>query len=438
MDALTDVGTAEALPWPVELDPVEVLERFRWARRRGHPRYLWPDVPPPSLRRALAELTRVTAAVLRGDLPSVSVESVEDLRALGVAGFTSGLGPLLGHWIETGRVRSDPSVGRLFRFHLGHGRARAWKLRGELERASSALHAVGVTPLVMKGVHTAPAYFPEPGTRPAMDVDMAVPPGTFDAAENALRRAGYTVAVRGAAARGSDERTTVLLAPSASRLPRSLEVFHADSQYVIDLHESLGRRFPGAGSVHPTRLTAETGRPAPELNAPVRVLGQPELLLYHVLHVSHDFRSLTLIRIVELVLMIRQDEANGALDWEAFRSLTEERNAGRFCYPAMRAIQSIAPRTVPGDVLEWISARTPPRVRRVVDRLDLAEAQPLEKVAMDEKFMWCSSPAEYLRRIANMLVLGPGEDRLRRFGRVYRDRLYSLLRGAVSWSRTGR
>jgi hypothetical protein len=420
------------LPWPVELDPEQVLERFRWARQQGHPLYLWPEVAPAALHRGLAEIERVTSALLRSERPRLDVEGAAELRALGVAGYTSGMGPLLGYWLETDRVDASPLARRLFAVHLAHGRLRAERLKTVLYQATGALVDAGVSPLVLKGSHTAAVYFPEPGTRPALDVDLAVTPDAFDTAEEALARAGYTLAVR-----ERNPRKAVWSAPSAARLPRSFEILHAGSQYVVDLQESLERQFHGVRAVRPTTLTPDTGIPAPELGAQVRVLGQPELLLYNALHVSQALGSLTLVRIVELVLMIRQDVATGALDWRAFRSLVQDQDAGRFVYPALTMVEKLAPGTIDHDVLGAIHASTNDRVRRVVGRLTVGGAQPLEGIALDERFMWCTTPAEHLRRIALSLVLAPGEGWLKRIARVYRDRFYRLVRGRVSLRRSG-
>jgi hypothetical protein len=409
------------LPWPIELGEETVEERFRWARRRGHPLYLWPEVSPDRWRSGLHEIERVTAAVLRSERPLLEDRSEIDIRALGVAGYTTGMGPLLGQWIETGRIDAGPAVRRLFAFHLAHGRIRAGRLREVLSRATRALSEVGVTPLVVKGSHSAVEYFPEPGTRPALDVDLVVPPAQFESAEEALDRAGFTLAVR-----ERSSRKAVWSAPSASRLPRSVEVLHADSQYVVDLQGSLDRDFAGIGSIRPTRLGPDTGRSAPELGVDVRVLEQPELLLYHALHVSHGLRSLTLVRIVELVFMIRQDVASGALDWPAFTALLRDRGATRFVYPALTMAERLSPGTVDETVLAFVDAAASSRVRRVVDRLSIADGQPLEGLALEEQYMWCSSPAEHLRRVARTL-LPPNAHTLRELGKIYRDRLYRLL-----------
>ncbi len=415
------------MPWQIELDAEAVMARFEWARRQGRPSYHWPEVTPASWRLALREIERVTRAALAEERCPIPAGDPDGTRTLGVAAYTAGMGPLLGYWLEHDRLSADPLTRRLFELHLAHGRARADRLQVELERAAGALQAIGIEPLVVKSAHTARAYFPEPGTRPAMDVDMAVRPADFQAAEAALLGAGYTVGAR----ERRPEKTT-LLAPASSRVPRSLELLHADSQYAIDLHASLERNFFGVRTVRPTRLDESTGRPAPELGAPVRVLQQPERLLYHALHASEGLYNLTLVRIVELVLMIRRDRATGAFEWAEAEAALRDRDLDRFCYPALALAERLAPGTVDPAILRRVTDAATARMRRIVSGLAPADAQRLESVSLAESFMWCETQGDYLRRLVHMLAPAPAGRSLRRLTRQYRERFYRILRRTVS------
>lgn len=411
---------------PLELAPDQVEARFQWARRHGHPEYLWPDVAPDSWRSALREIQRVTGAVLASGRPHLAASGATALRALGIAGHTSGMGPLLGHWIGRGQVDADPAVRQLFQLHLRHGRLRAQRLRDVLNTVGSALAHLGIPTLAVKSAHSAVAYFPEPGARPAIDVDLVVPRGRFDDAEEALQRLGYT-----AGAREMRPRKTTWLPPDSSRLPRSLELLHADSQYAVDLHSSLERNFFGVRNVRPTLAPGHPGVNCPQLGPHVRVLPQPELLLFHALHASEGLHNLTLVRLVELVLIIRCDQASGSLDWGAFQALVRDREAGRFCYPALALAERLAPGTVHPGVLEELERAATPRTRRVVARLSPAEAQRLDGLWLGDSFMWCSGPIDYVRRGLHMLLPAPVGRSLPRLLRQYRDRLYRLLRRRV-------
>lgn len=414
-----------AIPWRLEVGPAEAERRLRWARRQGHPHYFWPDVEPADWRAGLEVLERATRSVLASEPASLPWSGDSDVRALGVAGYTSGIGPLVGYWLETDRLSAPPLVQRLFGVHLRHGRERARRLDAELERAGGALREAGIADVVaVKASHTA-RYFPEPGVRPAVDVDLVVRPELFDRAERALEGAGYTVG-----AREGRPRKTTWLAPGSSRLPRSFEVMHSGSQYAVDLHATLERNFFGVRTTGPGPVD---GVPTASLpSAPVRVLRQPALLLYHALHASEGFHNLTLIRLVELVFMIRRDTEEDALDWTAFRRHVEARDAWRFVYPALELTARLAPGTVEPGTLDAARAGAPHRMRRVVGGLTPATARRLRRLSLRESFVWCETPVDYLRRFAHMLFPAPAGRSLSRLGRHYLTRAYRLLRRTVS------
>ncbi len=415
------------LPWEFELEGNEVLDRFSWARRRGFPQYLWPEVPPIQWRQALRSVQWVVQQVLGSGRPAMTAGNEMEARALGLAGYTSGLGPLLGFWIEAGKIRPDPLVDRLFHLHLAHGRERAERLRSEMHRAVEGLAEAGIDSLVIKSSHTGAVYFPEPGTRPAMDVDVVVPPGQFLLAERTLKAAGYFLG-----ARDLRPRKSTWLVPGASHLPRSLEVLHADSQYAVDLHDSLERNFFGVRRLAPSHLGSLRRRTTPELGPRTRVLGQPELLMYHALHASEGLYNLTLIRVLELVLMIRRDTGNGSLNWGEFRDLLKERDAGRFVFPALALAEKLEPGMVDPDTLTMAEASATNRMRRVLARLEPAGAQRLEGISLEDRFMWCATPWEHARRFLHMLFPAPSGGSLRWLGRNYSERLYRVVRRTIS------
>lgn len=405
----------------------EVLERFRWARRRGHPEHLWPDVSADGLRAALGELQRVAAAVLRGDPTTLEPDDTAAIRTLGVAGHVSGTGPLIGYWLETGAVEADDAVRRLFALHLSHGRRRAVRLSVVLREATQALERHGIhQPLVVKGSHTAREYFPEPGTRPALDVDLVVS-GSLDRAETALETSGHTLGIR-----ERRPRKSTWLAPGSSRLPRSLELLHAGSQYAVELHGSLERNFFGVRSLGPGPPNEVASRPAPELGAPVRVLRQPELLLYQALHASEGLYHLTLVRVVELVLMIRRDATKGTLQWDAFRDLVGQRRAGRFVFPALAMAERLAPGTIEPATMARLEAAAPARMRRVIRSRSPGRAWRHDMISLDEKFMWCATPLDYVRRAVHMAVLPSSGRWGLRIVEKYRERLFRIVRRTVS------
>ena len=105
-----------------ELAPGEFGHRRTEARRRGSPGWLWPEVPVERWTQAMRHISSAAADVLAGRrarLPG------GDLIALSLAGYTSGVGPLLGWWVEKGLLGTTAESGQLLQLHLQHARERA-------------------------------------------------------------------------------------------------------------------------------------------------------------------------------------------------------------------------------------------------------------------------------------------------------------------------
>ena len=76
--------------------------------------------------------------------------------------------------------------------------ARRWtRSRLLASEALDTLAAAGVPCTILKGMHTARRYYPEPGARPMGDIDVFVAPESRRAAEHALARAGWRSGYRG-------------------------------------------------------------------------------------------------------------------------------------------------------------------------------------------------------------------------------------------------
>lgn len=143
-----------------ELSAEMVEERFRWARRRGYASWLWPDVPVENWRSAARVITDVVRKVLAGETDVVL--ACDDPQAASLVAYTSGIGPLLGCWIESGLVRTSQELADVFRLHLAHNRERMTSLSCIAREAVSKLTQAGIRPLVVKGMHTAFVISPNP------------------------------------------------------------------------------------------------------------------------------------------------------------------------------------------------------------------------------------------------------------------------------------
>jgi hypothetical protein len=374
--------------------PEEINARLTRYAATLDARDLWPEVTASAFRAAQAELARAVSAVLAGGNTPVPLRLPRetDTRSLGIAASAAGIGPLLGLWCSTGRIVAEPPVADEFDIQLEHGRRRAARLRRELERVLVALAERGIEAFVLKGSHTGYRYFPEPGTRPATDIDLLVTPAQGRAAHGVLRDLGFVEGSRGEAWRSH-------WTPPGAGTMRSLALAHADNPWVLDLHVSLDRRlFPG--------LTTGLGTPEPaagevwnEFSRPVRILPQPLLLAYLAVHASTHFYSITLLRLVELVLVVQRDFASPE-GWRAFGDLVRRARAGRLAFPALHLAERLAPGTVDPRVLEQVAAAAPPRLRRIVHASTPASAQRLHPYPRGERYVWVAS----LRELAGALA----------------------------------
>jgi hypothetical protein len=421
------VSTTAAAELPfdaLDLDPGEVRARFERARRDGRPAWLWPDVEPEAWRGALRAIESATRAVLSGATSPVPLRAARP--ALEVAAYTSGMGPLLGLWIEEGRLEADPATGALLRLHLHHNRRRMERLTRETALVAERLAEAGVVPVVLKGMHTAHHHFPEPGARPLSDADLLVPAGGMETAERVLLEAGYRPGAPQRRPYKRDWRPA-----GAASGPRSLSLTHADDPWSLDVHGSLARNFFGVAAVRLDAALPGSGTGPWSVTPAARVLGQPLLALQLATHTSEGLHALSLVRLVELALVLRGDAAAGALRWEALLDAADATGALRFAFPALELCERLLPGTVPGPMLERFASAATPAMRRVVAGLTPATAQRLDRLSLEERMMWAGSARERVRRAAHALWPAPAGRSLAELGRIYRRRAWGVLRGRV-------
>ncbi|MEQ8329169.1 MAG: nucleotidyltransferase family protein [Longimicrobiales bacterium] len=409
---------ARAVPDPT------IPERFAWAHRQGHPRYVWPEVEVREWTAACRSVETAIAAGLALDAsdPPPHLDARPD--ALAVAAFTTGCGGLLGHWLEIGRLSAPGPVGDALLRHLHYGRQRARRLARVLDDAAEAMATEGVDVVLFKGGQTARTLFDEPALRPMADLDLLVRPAALGRAEAALARAGFDLQIR----QREPERST--WAPPDSRPGlQSVHVPHPDNPLTVDLHASLARSYYGVGVVDPGLPGSEVRVPLP--GAPVSVTGLEDARLWVVLaaHASEDLHNLQLVRLVELVLLGRSLGRKGA--WGTTSALARRAGSLHFLYPALALTHALAPDSVDPGLLAEARSAAPARMVRVVASLTPGTAQRLQGLALEERFMWARGPVEIARRTAHMLVPASAGGSAVALARLYRGRAYRLLRGRV-------
>ncbi len=385
---------------------------------------LWPGVDRPSFDAAAAAIADVTASVLNGRGPHRLHRPAQVTPlALGVAALVSGMGPLLGYWIEQRRVVADAEATTVLGRHLEQGRRRFTRLARELTALLDVLGDRGIAATVLKGMHTGFRYFPEPGTRTIADIDILVPPDQLEATRRALRETGFR-----------EQRSTRRpfrseWARPGTDIVHSLELDHAENPWCVDLHVELERSYFRGLRVRLDAPSPPAGAPFDLAGRPASGLAQPLLTAFLALHTSHGLDHLQLLRLVELVFVIRRDGASGALAWKDLARLLETSRALRFVYPALDLVEALAPGTVDGSLLARLRAEATPRQQRVVAAIRESGRLRLPRRSLDDKLMWTRGFPQLLRNVSELLW--PSDQSLAETARLYGRRVAAALAGRL-------
>lgn len=382
---------------------------------------LWPGLDADVLQRAADAIGVAVAAVLRGEQATLPWDSAgqRNARALGAAALLTGVGPLLGAWLERGTLIADEPATRVLARHLAHSRARMERIRAGAMPVLARMEGAGLAPGIIKGFHTAHEYFPEPGARPAADIDVVVAPEHVPRAMEMLRDAGFTSEYITRSGSKSEWAP-----PDHDGVVRSHALWHVRNPWKLDLHDGLNfavivqevrRRQPAALSdvLHIDGV-------------PLRVCEPNELIAVLATHGSTEIYSQRLLRLVELVLVVRRAESLGRLDWDAVDASLAGRETRRFAYPLLTLAEQLAPGTVAAPVLARLRADTSRRVHAVTSRFTPTSPILEERFSLSERLLWASGVRAILRRLWRMvspLEVAPGGARWR----VYRHRASRLV-----------
>lgn len=380
----------------VTLTQQEIDARLERYARSWHARDLWPDVTAAQFRAAQVAQAEAARLVLAGERTTLELPPGVSPRAAGVAASASGMGPLLGFWCESGQLRAEPVLAALLSVHLEHGRRRAALLSSRLRDIAAACAARGVVTVLLKGMETARSYFPEPGARPCADIDLLVAAGDLPEASEALRSLGFS-----GPHLALPQRATWY--PSPERRVVSLELAHEHNPWAVDLHTALDRA--QLRGVRTPAIVPDVAActPADEFGERVRVLPPPLKLLYLALHASHHFSTITLVRLVELVLVARAEFVGRPDHWRELHDLLRHYRAARFTYPALSLAERLAPGTMDAGVLAAAGRDAAPWLRRAVRRLTPGTAQELHPLRGFEALRWARTPLEVAAGAADLV-----------------------------------
>jgi len=394
-------------------------------RRTGDSRHLWPDLSESGLAAGHRWIWAATAAVLdpsRGEA-ELPVTSDDEAQAISIAAYQGGTGPLLGAWAEAGRLRAPPNLADRLRGHLEHGRRRALLFATRAEALLTAFATSGVPVVVLKGLHTGRAYFPEPAGRVGSDVDLLVP-GSYEArAREVLRRHGFQPAGSHPAA----GKTT--WNPPGSQPVRSLEVNHAENPWSVDLHTRLARYYyRGLRADVPVPwnalATVRIGATA------ARALPQPSLGAFLAVHTGQHLTAWPqLILVIELVLMLRRDFGDPDAQHDLAAYLAAHRLL-RFAAPPLALADLLAPGLLSAALRAAVQRAVRGRWQRWLAIQAEAGLSPTRHRSLAEKLLWVRSPLEAI--LLGSELLWDSTNTLESRRQLWRKRLDMLRRGLIT------
>ncbi|MEP6729980.1 MAG: nucleotidyltransferase family protein [bacterium] len=375
---------------PVLADLAQRLDRFS---RTEDPADLWPGLTDAARVSAARELERVTAEVLRGASGIyIDAAGTHTSYALAVAGHTTGMGPLFGRWIEDELVDAAPDVRAKFAAHVLHARRRAERIEREVLPALDALLEHGITPVVLKGFYTSRKYFEEPGLRRMADVDIMVTPEVEFTTRQALQNAGFRAHKPAVVAHKQD-----WIGQDVEDRVFSVELSDERSRWILELHTSLDYHFE-TGSI--ARLDLERERVESFGIAGRKVLvPSPELLLAMLAcHCSQELHSSRLLRLVEIVRVIRAEVASRRLDWNGFLEMLRRTDSLRYVYPSLSLAERLAPGTVDARVLDAAKRASTWATRHTTARLTAAGGR-IDERGVIRQLMWTRGFTGLLQRM---------------------------------------
>jgi hypothetical protein len=409
-----------------DMDADAVRARFECAIRNGNPTWLWPEISFDEWQDALIRIEATTRQILTQG--SATERLAGGAKSIGIAAFTSGMGPLLGYWLLAGRLKAEPPVAALLELHFRHNAERMARMATRAVGIVDGLAERGVRVLVIKGMQTAFTCFPKPETRSLSDIDLAIRPHDHRRAAVALRDMGL---VPGAIAPGPPAQQT-WRSPSARVEPRCLELTHLDNPWSVDLQTSLDRQHSrDSPLVRLDGLWDDRTTVQWALSPTGAALALSAQAVHLACHASCGISSLSMLRLCELTLLFGGGTRGDRFDWDEFTDLAERFEALPSAYPALALTEALAPGSVPGRVLFEARRGVPAAVLRVVGRLSPATGQRLRRWSLQERYMWAPSR----RRVALAMVrdLALPAISLATTASIQKKRVIRTMRGMLTW-----
>lgn len=322
---------------------------------------------------ALAE-TQLLLDALRPDQDSEAWEQARSAASaawdrLAVHAIVIGLGPMFHHRLSCWSLTPSPAAAAKLGATYKATAARSAWLYNQLGEVLTACAAVGLAPIVLKGMHLAAVYYNEPALRPMSDIDLLFAPAELAQAETLLDALGYT-----------GKHTPADLGPGivkhTSTFRRGDAIAATPNPYLssagdamIEPHRSLEESWFDL-TVDITPGMRERAANADLGGYTCRVLAPEDLLLHLCVHFCFHLlmgRS-ALVQLVDIQVVVGAAE----LDWEQFAVRASEREAGPYCLAALRLARDLVGAPIGADTIKAIESLVPSHLRNRIQGLGLA------------------------------------------------------------------
>jgi hypothetical protein len=104
------------------------------------------------------------------------------------------------------------------------------------------------------------------------------------------------------------------------------------------------------------------------------------------------------LRLIEMVQVIRTDEAAGRLRWDDCLGMMQRTRTARFSYPALALVEDLAPGSVDARVLALARSDSTWTARHTVARLTPAGGSPDDRGVL-RQWMWTRGPVAVAQRV---------------------------------------
>jgi hypothetical protein len=208
----------------------------------------------------------------------------------------------------------------------------------------------------------------------------------------------------------------------------SHELWHARNPWRLELHDGLN--FTAVTQVVTSAQTARLSGSMTIDGVALRIAEPGALVAMLATHSAGELYSHRLLRLTELVMVVRHARDAGQLDWPSVGESLARTGTTHFAYLSLALAERLAPGTIDPQILAGARAAATRRIRAVTDRLT-ATAPVLEgRVALDERLLWVSGVRPTLRRLWRM-VAPPSDGTPRTRLRVLHDRVVRLFTTGV-------